>query len=180
MSNRLYPLLAQHRCWTHRKHFPLSPQQRYWLCGSDSLTKQLTAFANGDFRVRVLREYRARPYAHEAKKLSLPYHLTAFIREVELCCEGKPTVFARSVMPLSAMKGTGLQLAHLGNTPLGHLLFQRATVDIEQRELARIDTQTQTHWARRTLYEFAGSPILVSEFFLEFDGLKAALCKVLK
>ncbi len=161
-----YDLLAKHVHWVHRKRHNLTEQQRYWLRGNQSLTKQLIAFSDGQFRVRVLREFRGLPYAHEAAKLNIPLYIACHIREVELLCHDEATVFARSIIPLDVLKGTGLQLAHLGNKPLGHLLFKQAKVDLEQRQVAKIELNGHSSWARRTVYQFNRAGILVSEFFL--------------
>lgn len=75
-------------------------------------------------------------------------------------------MFARSIIPAKALNGHGLKLAHLGDKPLGHLLFKQAKVDLEQRDISQITVEQKTYWARRTIYRFNNSDILVSEFFL--------------
>jgi len=163
----LYQSMAANRNWRHRKRLPLTNEQKYWLRGNQSLTKQLVDWSDNHFRVQVINESYAKPYAHEAKKLALPPSCICKIREVELICKDKAVVFARSVIPLQALKGNGLQLAHLGNKPLGHLLFKQARVDLNQREIANIEYSSESYWARRTLYKFHQANILVSEFFLD-------------
>lgn len=166
LGEQRYPLLARHGRWMHRKIPILTEGQRYWLRGNQSLTKQLIEYSDNQFSVRVLREYRHKPYVHEVRKLGQPLNQACLIREVELLCKQQPIVFARSIIPLTALRGTGLQLARLGNKPLGHLLFKQANVDLEQREIALISLES-AYWARRTIYQFNGSDILVSEFFLD-------------
>ena len=161
-----YRKLAKTTHWFHRKRYPLTEEQKYWLRGNQSLTKQLIKKSDNHFEVIVLKEAFARPYLHEAIKLGLSLHKVAKIREVELRCDNEPSVYARSVIPLDVFKDSGLQLANLGNTPLGHLLFKRAKVNLDTREIAKRNFVGKQRWARRTLYCFNRQNILVSEFFL--------------
>ena len=165
-SLRAYRNLAKATNWVHRKHYPLNEQEKYWLRGNQSLTKQLIKESNNRFEVVVLRETLARPYLHEARKLGIALHKIARIREVELRCHNEAAVYARSVIPLETLKGSGLQLTNLGNTPLGHLLFKRANVNLATREIAKRQFNGKQRWARRTLYQFNNQNILVSEFFV--------------
>lgn len=165
---RDYRVLAKNSHWSHRKRHLLIEQEKYWLRGNQSLTKQLLKKSDNHFEVIVLKETLSRPYLHEARKLGISLHKITKIREVELRCNGEPSVYARSIIPLEVLKGSGLQLANLGNKPLGHLLFKRAKVDLETREIAKRQFVGKQQWARRTLYCFNRQNILVSEFFL-FD-----------
>lgn len=162
---RDYRKLAKVAHWVHRKHYALNEQEKYWLRGNHSLTKQLIANSN-TFEVAVLNEAENTPIPHEAEKLGIVESKTAKIREVELICDGVPAVYARSVIPLAALEGTGLELDNLGNQPLGHLLFKQAKVDLETRDVAKIVVNEEPRWARRTTYRFNHQDILVSEFFL--------------
>lgn len=162
--------LAKHRNWHHRKRRPLSDAQRYWLRGNQSLTKQLIKLSQDGFKLQMVREVRMKPYAHESRFLGLPLHRSCLVREVLLFCQGKPVVFARSVISDKAMKASKHQLTKLGTIPLGHLLFNHAKVDLETRQLARIlisaCANKKEYFARRTLYKLNGENILVAEFFL--------------
>lgn len=169
---RAYNELIKSNQWAHRKHYPLNEKEKYWLLGSESLTQQLIDDSENKFKVIVLKEKFEKPFHHEALKLGISLSKVAKIREVELQCNDKVAVFARSVIPLEALKGHGLKLANLGNKPLGHLLFKRANVDLETREIGKRSFKQQyQRWARRTLYELNSDKILVSEFFLfRLDG----------
>lgn len=162
---REYRKLAKVTHWVHRKRHLLSEEEKYWLRGNQSLTKQLISYSKS-FEVSVLNESENQPLTHESHKLDLAENKTAKIREVELICDGKPAVYARSVIPLAALEGTGFELDNLGKKPLGHLLFKQAKVDLETREIAKIVVNGKPRWARRTTYRFNQQDILVSEFFL--------------
>lgn len=162
-----YQALASHTNWQHRKRVSMSDAQRLWFRGNQSLTKQLITYSQDNFSLELLAEYRAKPYMHEAKALGISLHKACQIREVLLKCHGKATVYARSIISDQAIKASKHQLTKLGTVPLGHLLFKRANVDLETRQVARIKQQDKTVFARRTLYQLNGEDILVSEFFLQ-------------
>lgn len=158
--------LAKQSCWVHRKRLPLTENQKYWLRGNQSLTKQLVLYSQGDFSLEVIRELRQRPFAHEARKLNVPLHRSCVIREVLLICNNEPTVFARSVISDKAIKASKHQLTKLGKTPLGHLLFNQAKVNLDTRDVAKTKQNNQKYFSRRTLYQLNKEDILVSEFFI--------------
>ena len=162
-----FKALAAHASWQHRKNILLSEAQRTWLRGNQSLTKQLIDYSQGDFELQLLGEYRAKPYMHEMQTLGLDLQPECRIREVLLKCHGHATVFARSIITDQAIQASKHQLIELGNVPLGHLLFKNAEVNLETRQIAKIDLSNRSIFARRTLYKLNGENILVSEFFLE-------------
>ena len=57
-----FKALAEYASWQHRKNILLSEGQRTWLRGNQSLTKQLIDYSQGDFKLQLLDEYRAKPY----------------------------------------------------------------------------------------------------------------------
>jgi len=137
-----------------------------WVTDKGSLTTALTELAAGDFHVRVLRQRIALPYFHEQRKLSRALSKAAMIREVELCVYGEAAIFARSIIPLNLIsKGRG-GLANIGRTPLGHLLFKNGNIRVSKREFTQLGFRGDNIVARRTPYDYQGSRVLVSEFFL--------------
>ena len=102
------------------------------------------------------------------------------IREVELLCGSTPGVFARTVIPTASLKGAAGRLAHLGERPLGAVLFARPTTRRGRVEFARLtpgqpfyeaavanlDDRPNALWGRRTLFFYEGKPLLVNEIFL--------------
>jgi chorismate--pyruvate lyase len=104
----------------------------------------------------------------------------ALIREVELHCEDCPWVFARTVIPATSLQGSARRLAKLGEKPLGAILFADPRVRRGITQLARLQSRhplfraaavhliepPQGLWGRRTLFYYAGYPLLVYEIFL--------------
>jgi chorismate--pyruvate lyase len=144
----------------------IEPALRPWVTDRGSLTAALIRLSDDYFQVRVLRERIAVPYFHEQKKLGRPYQLAALIREVELEIHGEAVVYARSIVPLSLVTNGRNGLANLGRTPLGHLLFKDGRIRVSKRELTSFCCDDDSIAARRTPYDYQGTTILVSEFFL--------------
>jgi len=162
-----FKALAAEASWQHRESVLISEVQRIWLHSDESLTKQLIDYSEDNFELQLLDEYQDEPYSHESQALGFDVLQKCHIREVLLKCHGQATVFARSIISDQAIAASKQQLAKLGNIPLGHLLFKNGKVDLETRQIAKIDQLDKSIFARRTLYELNGENILVSEFFLK-------------
>lgn len=152
-----------------------------WLLDRRSLTARvLRACASGGFRVELLGQWRGRPLPGEARFLRIPVGHHALIREVRLLCDEHRWVYARSVIPFATLHGAGRKLGNLGTRPLGAVLFadrrvRRTAVDfarvapghlIHRHALSELDDEDRAIWGRRSLFEIAGAPLLVSEWFL--------------
>ncbi len=158
----------------------IPPRLWPWLFDPGSLTASLRRACAGRLRVEVLRQGLGRPRRDECLALGIPCHARALIRQVYLRCEGEPWVYARTVIPLSSLRGRLRRLRHLGVQPLGALLFADPAMTREPVAVARIEPGSRLHalaladspphagclWARRTCYRLSGHPLLVSEFFL--------------
>jgi len=120
------------------------------------------------------------PLPSEKKLLKLARSEKSMIREVELYCDDQPWVFARTLIPVSSLSGGARRLAHLGDKPLGAVLFADPTTERELVQIAKLlprhplfgaatdhlKEQPDELWGRRTLFQFARKPILVNEIFL--------------
>lgn len=161
--------------------WPLDPKRRHWLGDHSSLTRRVVAKCGiGEFAVRLVRQRRMRPLPTEARLLELPRYELALLREVELRCAGVPWVFARTLIPLSSLRGRARRLAYLGDRPLGAVLFADPTTTRRRVEVAKIgsrhplfatavrnlDHRPEALWGRRTLFDYGGRPLLVNEIFL--------------
>jgi len=150
------------------------------LRDTGSLTRRVIEACDGTFRVRLLRQRWGRPFYSERRLLGNRSGVLALIREVELLCDGRPWVFARSVIPATSLRGPARRLASLGERPLGAVLFADPRVRRGDTQVARLlprhplfvraardlDPPPAELWGRRTLYWFAGHPLLVNEIFL--------------
>ncbi len=152
-----------------------------WLLDRGSLTARIRGTCRGpDFRVSLLRQIWKRPLYSESRLLGLRHGGIAMIREVELHCRGIPWVFARTLIPASSLNGPARRLAHLGDRPLGEVLFSDLRMRRGVMEVARLlprhplfmsassnlDGVPDEIWGRRTLFFLSGKPLLVNEIFL--------------
>jgi chorismate--pyruvate lyase len=109
------------------------------------------------------------------------------VREVLLVCDNVPQVFARSILPISSLTGSEQALAHLGNQPLGQVLFNNPTLSRQGLEVSafsagtgvarlakKLITQlpsdraisTKPLWGRRSIFMINNKPLMVAEVFL--------------
>lgn len=151
-----------------------------WLKDEGSLTKRLIQACPGQFNVRLLQQDWGRALYSEQQCLGIRRGEAAMVREVELCCDGVPWVFARSLIPATSLSGSARRLAHLGEKPLGAVLFADRNVRRGKTQIARIlprhplfsaatkhqEQQPKELWGRRTLFYIANKPLLVNEIFL--------------
>ncbi len=151
-----------------------------WLKDPASLTRRVTEACQGKFSVAVNFQGWGAASNSETHLLKLGAREACLVREVELLCDGEPQVFARTLMPASSLKGAARQLAQLRNKPLGKVLFadphtRRKTLQIArflpqhsafQNAVSHLPTVPPELWGRRTLFLYAGKPILVNEVFL--------------
>jgi chorismate--pyruvate lyase len=160
-----------------RRTHPAAPA-RSWLFEPGSLTARLRALAGKGVGVRLLTQDRRRPFPSEAALLDLTEHRLALVREVVLHTGGTALVLARTIIPPQALRGVYHGFAHLGERPLGELLFANPRLKRSRLELARIGGAgwrleaardygiVAPVWGRRSLYEIDEASLLVCEFFL--------------
>jgi len=171
------PRWRGHRRWLRQQ---VPDVLRTWLLDKGSLTDRLKRSCPGRFSVRVLDEAWQRPQLDEARVLNMPVTALAWVRQVQLLCDGVPRVFARTIVPVTTLSGAQRRLAYLGNRPLGAYLFADPGMQRSPVQLARITrgsslfadaVQGLTHkpqviWGRRSVFRVGGKPLLVSEIFL--------------
>ncbi|NBS17009.1 MAG: chorismate lyase [Gammaproteobacteria bacterium] len=170
----------------HRTLFRVRPRTERemiiasWIKESGSLTERLIQSVGQGFRVVVLQQRLGSGYAEERQALGLTRDQQAIIREVALQSNDQPLVLARSIIPQSTLIGADRRLGHLGNQPLGHILFKDPRLTRETLEVCYLRPQSiradapgidpqhpEPLWGRRSLYQLGeGHPLLVAEFFL--------------
>jgi chorismate--pyruvate lyase len=152
---------------------------RHWLQDPGSLTQRLQLRCPA-FSVERLHQRWARPQLDEALLLGLPLREHAWLREVTLCCNGTPVVFAHSVLPRSSLRGEWRGLGRLGSRPLGAALFSNPQVlrtplayrkltpahTLYRRAATVLAVRPACLWARRSVFWLCSAPILVTEVFL--------------
>ena len=159
----------------HRK---LPVELQSWLTETGSLTKRLRAVYGRKFGVKVLFN-RWQPAAiDECRLLGLVPARYQLIREVLLHADGQPLVLARTVIPGPTIQIAHRNLSHLGNRPLGEVIFSFPDLERRRRQFSRAETTIWNSklrtdigldsaiWGRRTVYAIHHHPLLVAEFFL--------------
>lgn len=166
--------------WCRKKHClssSLSTQIKSWLFDRGSLTARLIGHCQGAFSVEVLSVERATPTPDEIEALGMRPRSQALIRQVLLYCDNKPVVYARTIIPLSSLRGELRGLALLGNKPLGAVLFADKSMRRKPMEITSLDTEHKCYewtrctasepvWGRRSVFILRNKELLVSEFFL--------------
>ncbi|PVX74603.1 chorismate lyase [Paraburkholderia unamae] len=166
----------------------LSADQKDWLTRGGSLTAHLRTL--GSVEVRVTREAVAMPWSDECAALGLAPRERAWVREIALVVDGVPFVAAHSVTPLAASDGVWQAMRRLRTRPLAELLYSDSGVArsalVSRRVSARHPLYAlavreivagRTHAAhaahaphafvaRRSVFERAGAPLLVTECML--------------
>jgi chorismate lyase len=154
---------------------------RKWLSLETSLTARLRAHSN-QFGVQRLHQMQSLCLADESRLIGLPRRMRIWEREVLLCCDGRPVVFAHTVIPLSASRSHWPMFQSLGETSLGASLFgdpvvtrgslQFSRLPLSHPLIRRICTavpaeriESQLH-ARRCLFRRGSGVMLVTEVFL--------------
>lgn len=107
--------------------------------------------------------------------MSLNNVRSALVRQVLLCCNDQPLVYARTVIPVTTIQGARRRYANMGNRPLGAMLFADRTMRREPVQVSRLPVTDKANqytdidepiWGRRSVFRVSGKPILVSEYFL--------------
>jgi chorismate--pyruvate lyase len=151
---------------------------RAWLDDSGSLTARIRARCRA-FSVAVQASGPARADADERALIGVAHGVRAHAREVYLCCGDTALVFARSLVDPDNERACRA-LDRLGTRPLGSALFSGTDGPRHGLRFRRLDRRhalyrsacralavsPATLWARRSLFELHGAPLLVTEVFL--------------
>ncbi|WP_233267339.1 chorismate lyase [Paraglaciecola sp. L3A3] len=148
-----------------------------WLLDSGSLTEKLIASCT-HFHLTVIGEDRSSITIDEFQQVS---HLGTqlveqdwLVREVILWGDGKPWVFARSIIPVELWQR---DFVGLNDKPLGQLIFNDARFKRMPFQLTQIDDSeaflkqlnmsgSEVLWGRRSTFKFEHLKMMVCEVFL--------------
>ncbi len=164
---------SQKRCFSSA----LNAQLKSWLFDSGSLTARLISHCDAPFSVKVLSVCRATPAVDEMQALNLKNRRQALIRQVLLYCGDQPVVYARTIIPLSSLRGSLRGVVLLGNKSLGAVLFADKSMRREAMQITSIKATHKRHawtrhqgeesiWGRRSVFILKKQKLLVSEYFL--------------
>ncbi|MEE9422628.1 MAG: chorismate lyase [Gammaproteobacteria bacterium] len=168
--------------------YRLADTLRSWLMDTGSLTQRIKQHCQGCFRVQVLDQGWGYPGQDERSVLHISPRQRVIIRQVQLLCDGKPWVFARTIIPVSTLQGPQRRLQFLGDRPLGAYLFSDPSMRRGSVEMACISRQHALYvpavtgiktkpahiWGRRSVFHVSNKPLLVCEMFLP-DLIKSSL-----
>lgn len=162
--------------WFSPENFNSMPKTalKEWLLATGSLTQKLRSCCQ-HFEVKVLGEHLTTPLAGEC-----PHQHRVWVREVLLCLDGEPWVFARTLIPEVLTTFHQHNFKALGTRPLGELLFSSndivpGKIEVAEFEscskLAQLATSLSQEvntplWGRRRYFNLANQDIIVSEIFL--------------
>jgi chorismate lyase len=149
-----------------------------WLGEPGLLTERLRACCAGVPGLNVVSEAEA-PLAAEDAAMLRASGGTAFVREVELTCDGRPWVFAQTLVPESTL-ARQRWLSALGRAALGERLAAVPGIERGPLEFARLAAGDRLYgralraradppaalWARRSWFAIDGDRLLVQEVFL--------------
>ncbi|HUX91767.1 MAG TPA: chorismate lyase [Gallionellaceae bacterium] len=161
-----------------------------WLHDHGSLTRRIQKRCRV-FDVHNLHAGLSMANRDEIGLLHLSRPQQVYTRNVFLYADNKPVVFAHSVVAAHPLHHAWHALQHLGNRPLGALLFshplvQRAPLHYKslkpehplyRQAVGVMAIKPQRLWARRSVFTLHGASLLVTEVFLP-DILKLELSKV--
>lgn len=152
--------------WRPLEQLVMPPLIRNWMSDPDSLTLRLKR--HGQFRVVPGFHAMDVPTLNEQRLLNLPVRQAALIREVTLMLDDTPVVAARSILPVTSLRGANRSLGHMGSRSLGLELYKRPLCQRDQ-VWARLASPGHGHpvcWGRQSRFIKRGAPLLVAEYFL--------------
>ncbi len=159
-----------------RHKLPLAVQS--WAYEPGSLTQRLRDRYGNAVAVKILLQRWCTPFLSERRLMGLQEQRYHLVREVLLHAHGTPLILARTIIPETTIKAVNNKLAHLGNRPLGEIIFSYPKLERVAMDVCLVKPQTWTDtalieadiqqelWGRRTVYGIAHHQMLVSEFFL--------------
>ncbi len=117
------------------------------------------------------------PTPQERQMLDIQPRSYAHIREITMGTENSRWLFARTVIPLTTLKGAAKRLTRMDKKPLGKILFGRnqALRKNMRLDLITVDPQSMILfavpegfplWRRCSTFELATGPLIISEIFL--------------
>jgi chorismate--pyruvate lyase len=167
--------------WTARlEDFALvaPPAAAAWLREAGLLTERLRACCDGEPGLTVVSESEASLTPEDAAALRTS-GTSAFVREIELTCDGRPWVFAQTLVPQATLArqrwlrslgraALGERLAAVAGLERGPLEFARLVAGdcLYQRALRERREHPAGLWARRSWFAIEGDRLLVQEVFL--------------
>ncbi|GGI89995.1 chorismate--pyruvate lyase family protein [Shewanella gelidii] len=145
-----------------------------WILAKGSLTKRLKKCGT-HFEVKVLGEDFLPPLEGE-----YPNQTQVWVREVLLCVDSEPWVFARTLIPAQLFSSREQDFVNLGTRSLGELLYANDNFVPGKVEVAHFSNQSrlaqlastlsqptaESLWGRRRYFCYQEHQMIVCEAFL--------------
>lgn len=150
-----------------------------WLHDHGSLTKRIQQRCD-QFSVKNIYAGLSMASRDETALLNIARPKKIYTRNVFLYADGKPVVFAHSVIASHHLHHAWHAIQHLGSRPLGALLFSHPLVKraplhskalkpshpLYRQAAGLLENPPPRLWARRSVFTLYGAPLLVTEVFL--------------
>jgi chorismate--pyruvate lyase len=167
--------------WTERLEeiVPAAPRAAAaWLAETGLLTERLRACCGGETGLTLVSLAEA-PISGADAAVLRDTDEVALVREVELTCDGRPWVFAQTLIPRATL-ARQRWLCALGTAALGERLAAVPGIERGPIEFTRLEPGDRLYhralrdrqeppaslWARRSWFAIEGDRILVQEVFL--------------
>ena len=164
----------------------LSPQHYAHLADDGSLTRRVRNACAGEFSVQLIEHTVVEPDSQERLILNIQKPTGAISRQVFLCCDMRPVIFARTLIGLSENnRSLTDRISTLGTKSLGSVLFRDPLARKLTLHLALIagsdvffkdaklslQQRSDEFWVRRNLYDYEGCELIVYEAYIDFEAM---------
>ena len=162
----------------------LSADHYAHLADSGSLTRRIRQACGGEFSVQLIAHAIIQAGCLERQILKLDDDTEAISRQVFLCCDQQPKIYAHTLIGLTEHnRSLTERIRTLGTHSLGSLLFRDPLATKIRMHLALIQgselffkdaslstrQQDDAFWVRRNLYEYEGCELIVYEAYIDFS-----------
>lgn len=143
-------------------------QLKSWLLDTGSLTERVQS-SSKHFALELIGQQTQVPHDNELSLLHANGETSYQAREILLCGDHTPWVFARSIIPQAFVDS---ELSNLGREPLGKRLFNDARFIRSAFQVCQVSasqfgiSSNQTLWGRRSLFTLDNYSMIVAEVFL--------------
>lgn len=180
MNNKssLYPKQPVWFCNRLKSRLNIPSNAASWIYEAGSITQRLRNYYGDSVRVQVISNQWQRAFTSENQLLKTSPTKYTLTREVLLYADDIPLVLARTIIPEPTIRSAHQNLSHLGNRPLGEVIFSYPKLERLALEITLVPSNLWREaiqqkiqikhplWGRRTVYAIHHQPLLVSEFFL--------------
>ena len=101
----------------------------------------------------------------------------ALVREITMGDGQNDWMFARTIVPLTTLKGAARRISYLNEAPIGKILFGRYGASRKSMQVSMLSELPKTLvnlgylaekplWQRQSIFEFSSGPLIVTEIFL--------------